>query len=183
MSFFFLTWYYLGSFQTSRVELFSKIVFDYKWLTFFCKKHQLRWLGYTEYHQKILITSLMNRLSIFFPVSFFPLLLSSSWRKFEPQTKVEHKFANIQTQFVVLSTLVLRDYSKWRESKSEHGEGDNAHPNFCSKSNNERNILTHHEIIDCITEKVKSVITQVCKESKLWIHPNLRWPSFSLTFN
>ena len=88
---------------------------------------------------------------------------------------MEHKFANIQTQFIVLSTLVLRDYSKWRESKSEHGEGDNAHPNFCSKSNNERNILTHHEIIDCITE--------------LWIHDELTMAKFlinlqlsSLTF-
>ena len=27
--------------------------------------------------------------------------------------------------------------------------------------NNERKILTHHEIIDCIAEKIESVITQV----------------------
>ena len=37
------------------------------------------------------------------------------------------------------------------------------------------------EIIDRIAEKIESVITQVCKESKLWIHPNLRRPLFSFT--
>ena len=30
-------------------------------------------------------------------------------------------------------------------------------------------ILIHHEIIDCIAEQIISVITQVCKELKLWI--------------
>ena len=30
--------------------------------------------------------------------------------------------------------------------------------------NNERNILTHHEIIDRIAEQIVFVITQVCKE-------------------
>ena len=39
--------------------------------------------------------------------------------------------------------------------------------------NNDWKILTHHEIIDRIAEQVKSVITQVCKELKSWIHPNL----------
>ena len=92
-----------------------------------------------------------------------------------------NKFANIQT-ICYLSTLVLRDHSKWWAAKNEHEEGDGAHLNFCSNSNNERKILTHHEVIDRITEKIKSVITQMCKESKLRIHPNLRWPSFSLTF-
>ena len=38
-------------------------------------------------------------------------------------------------------------------------------------ANNERKILTHREIFDCITEQIESVITQVRKESKLWIHP------------
>ena len=47
--------------------------------------------------------------------------------------------------------------------------------------NNERKILTHHEITDCIAERIESVIPQVYKESKLWIHPNLRQPSFSFT--
>ena len=47
-------------------------------------------------------------------------------------------------------------------------------------TNNERNILTHHEIIDRMAKQIESVITQVCKESKLWIHPNLQRPSFSL---
>ena len=43
--------------------------------------------------------------------------------------------------------------------------------------NNERKILTHHEIIDRVTGQIVLVITQVCKDSKLWIHPNLRRPS------
>ena len=41
---------------------------------------------------------------------------------------------------------------------------------------NEIKILTDH---DSMAEQIQSVITQVCKESKLWIHPNLRRPSFS----
>ena len=28
-----------------------------------------------------------------------------------------------------------------------------------------------------------AVITQICKEPKLWIHPNLRRPSFSFTYS
>ena len=48
---------------------------------------------------------------------------------------------------------------------------------------NERKILTHHETIDRMAEQIKSVITHVRKESKLWIHPNLRRPIFSLTFS
>ena len=39
--------------------------------------------------------------------------------------------------------------------------------------NNERKILTHHKIIDRIAEQIMLVITQVCKESKSSIHPNL----------
>ena len=49
--------------------------------------------------------------------------------------------------------------------------------------NNNWKILTHHEIIDRIAEQVKSVITQVCKELKLWIHPNLQGPRFSFTYS
>ena len=41
---------------------------------------------------------------------------------------------------------------------------------------NERKILTDH---DRMAGQIQSVIAQVCKESKLWIHPNLRRPSFS----
>ena len=33
--------------------------------------------------------------------------------------------------------------------------------------NNDRKILTHHEIIDRIAQITVSIITQVCKESKL----------------
>ena len=32
-------------------------------------------------------------------------------------------------------------------------------------------ILAGHKIIDCIAEKIVSVIFQVCTETKLWIHP------------
>ena len=35
--------------------------------------------------------------------------------------------------------------------------------------NNERKILTHREIIDSIAEQIESAITEVRKESKLWI--------------
>ena len=43
--------------------------------------------------------------------------------------------------------------------------------------------LTHHEIIDRIAEQTALVIIQVSKESKLRIHPNLRWPRFSFTYS
>ena len=46
-----------------------------------------------------------------------------------------HKFANIQTVFGFLPTLVLRDHSKWRANKTEHGKGDNVHLNVRHKSN------------------------------------------------
>ena len=36
---------------------------------------------------------------------------------------------------------------------------------------------------DRIAEETESVITQVCKELKFWIHPNLRRPSVSLTYS
>ena len=49
--------------------------------------------------------------------------------------------------------------------------------------NNETKILDHHEIIDCIAQQIVLVIDQVCKESKLWIHPNLRGPSFLFTYS
>ena len=89
------------------------------------------------------ITFLKNSLSTFiFPgylfSSFFCAFLQkveTSLREFEPHTKVEEKFANIQTAFNILSALVLRQRSKWRKNKSEHGEGDTAHPNVRSKSN------------------------------------------------
>ena len=63
---------------------------------------------------------------------------------------------------------------------------DNAYPNVRSKGlkvmNNESKTLTNHEIIDRIVEQIQSMLTQVCKESKFWIHPNLRWPSYSFTY-
>ena len=35
---------------------------------------------------------------------------------------MEHNFANIKTAFDFLSTLLLRDKSKWTANKNEHGE-------------------------------------------------------------
>ena len=50
---------------------------------------------------------------------------------------------------------------------------DDAYPNVRSKGlkvmNNESKTLTNHEIIDRIVEQIQSMLTQVCKESKLWI--------------
>ena len=48
---------------------------------------------------------------------------------------------------------------------------------------NERNILNRHNIVNCISENVVSVIAQVCKETKLRIHSNLRRPNFSFTYS
>ena len=40
-------------------------------------------------------------------------------------------------------------------------------------NNESKKSLTHHEIIDRIAQQIVLVITQVWKESKLWIDPNL----------
>ena len=47
---------------------------------------------------------------------------------------MENMFANIQTAFDFLWTLVLKDQSKWRANKNEHGEGDNSHLKVRCKS-------------------------------------------------
>ena len=36
---------------------------------------------------------------------------------------------------IFLSTLALKDHYKWRAYKSEYGDGNNARPKVCSKSN------------------------------------------------
>ena len=56
---------------------------------------------------------------------------------------------------------------------------DNAHLNVLKVIHNEGNILTQHEIIDPIAEQIVSLTTQLCKESKLWIHANLWKASLS----
>ena len=35
---------------------------------------------------------------------------------------MEHNFTNIKTAFDILSTLVLKDQSKWRANKNKHVE-------------------------------------------------------------
>ena len=49
--------------------------------------------------------------------------------------------------------------------------------------NNETIYLTHHGIIDCTAHKIVSVIVQMCKETKLWIHPTLQRLNFSFTYS
>ena len=80
---------------------------------------------------------------------------------------MEHNFANIITAFDFLSTIVLRDQSEWRANKNEHGERYIMLIQLFALKviNNERKILTRHEIIDRIAEQIVLVITRVCKES------------------
>ena len=47
--------------------------------------------------------------------------------------KMEYKFANIQNAFDFLSILMLRNHSKWEQTKMNM-ERDNAHPNVRSNS-------------------------------------------------
>ena len=97
---------------------------------------------------------------------------------------MEGNFAIIQITLDFLSVLELRDHSKWRAKKNEHGEGIMLIRTFVLKViNNERKKLTHHEIIDRIAEQTALVIIQVSKESKLRIHSNLRRVRFSFTYS
>ena len=102
-------------------------------------------------------------MTVYLHLNFFWLVFLLFFCAF--RQKIEYMFANIQTAFDFSSALVLRDHSKWRANiKRRYGWGK---------------ILIRHEIINHIAEQIDSVITQVSKKSKLWIHPNLRGPSFS----
>ena len=60
----------------------------------------------------------------------------------------------------------LRDHSKWRAKKNEHGEGIMLIQTFVLKAiNSERKKLTHRMIIDCIAEQTASVthLQMLCK--------------------
>ena len=99
---------------------------------------------------------------------------------------MELKLANISNATGFLSTLVLRDHSKWRANKHKDEEEHNAHLNFRSKSNEyflKEKILIHHEIIDHMPEQTESAITKANKKSKFWVHPILELTIFSLTFS
>ena len=62
-----------------------------------------------------------------------------------------------------------------KQAKTNMGRKIMLIPRFVLKViNNERKNLTHHEVIDRIAQQIAFVITQMCKESRLWIHPNLR---------
>ena len=57
--------------------------------------------------------------------------------------------------------FTLKDNHKWRTNKNERGKGIMLIRTFVLKViNNERKILTHHEITDRIAEQTDSVITQ-----------------------
>ena len=85
---------------------------------------------------------------------------------------MEHNFANIKTAFdFFLSTLVLKDQSQWRANKSKQGTRGEVYRcimlirMFVLKViNNERKVLTRHEIINCIAEQILLVLTRVYKE-------------------
>ena len=63
--------------------------------------------------------------------------------------------------------------------KTKKGRGIILIQRFILKAtNNERKFLTHNEFIDCIAEQIVLVMTQMWKDSKLWIHLNLRGSSF-----
>ena len=80
--------------------------------------------------------------------------------------------------------LELKDHSKWRAKKNEHGEGIILIRTFVLKViNNESKKLTHDKVIDRIAEQTASVIIQVSKESKLRIHLNLKRSGFSFTYS
>ena len=68
---------------------------------------------------------------------------------------------------IFLSTLALRDQSKWRANKSEHGEKYIMLIRMLVLKiiNNERKFLTRHKIIDRIGGQIVLVTTRVCKKS------------------
>ena len=133
-----------------------------KWVVLFPKNgyYSSLQLDYIEYHQKMRITPLRKGLSTFnfflFGWLFFLFFyafrqkIEPSWRTFELQTKVEHKFTNIQTA----STLALRDHSNGAQIKARMRRGIIIFRIFVLKViSNERKFLTHHKIIVRIAEQ------------------------------
>ena len=127
----------------------------------------------------------------FIPVRFLPLLVCISTKnktKLKKMlnlkhrlNKVEHNFANIQTAYGFLWTLVSNLNAE--QTKMNMETVIILIWRVVVKEEIIWKILIHHEITDDITEQIVSVIIQVCKELKLWIHPNLRRPSFSFTYS
>ena len=83
--------------------------------------------------------------------------------------------------------FIFGGHFKWRANKNKHGEGDNAYQIFVlNVINIEWQSLVYPEIIYHMAEETESVITQLYKESKLWVHSKLQQiccTSFSLTFS
>lgn len=92
-----------------------------------------------------------------------------------------NNFTNIQIALHFLSTFVVRCHQKVR-SPRVGGKGL-AYRSVCSKINKLEKKITHPEIIDCIPEKVVSMISQECKESNLCIHFSLQQPNSSFTYS
>ena len=127
----------------------------------------------------------------FLQVSFSPLLL---WIPTENRTKLkkilnlDHRLKwNTRLQVCKLH-LIFYEHFYQRTIPNEKQTKTNMERRimlirkFVQKYN-ERNILTLHEIIDCIAEKTVSVIIPLCEETKWWIHPNLRQTNFLYTYS
>ena len=120
----------------------------------------------------------LSRLALLLFFCGFRQEIELSWRKYLIWTTdysgtLVRKYANCTWFFI--NTVIKGPFQIKRKQKRTWGEGSKS-------NNNERKISARHEIIDYIAEKM-SVITQVCKETKLWIHPNLRRPNFSFTYS
>ena len=69
---------------------------------------------------------------------------------------MEHKFENIQTAFGFSATFALRAIPNGEQTKMKMERGIILVRKFVFKViNNERNILTHYEIVDRIVKQVK----------------------------
>ena len=100
---------------------------------------------------------------------------------FEPQSKVEQKFANMQTVFdFFYQHLHQETISNWEQTKVYMGRGIMLIWKFVLKViNNERKTLTHHKIIDRIAEQICVGDNSSVQRIKFVDSCNLRRPSFS----
>ena len=58
-------------------------------------------------------------------------------------------------RYVYCDLFTLRGHSNWRANNNEHGKGTILTRTFVPKVlNNERKILNHHEMTDCIAEQL-----------------------------
>ena len=82
---------------------------------------------------------------------------------------MEHKFADMQTTFNLFINTCFKGpiYPNGEQTKTNMGRDIMLIRRLALKiRNNERKILTQHEIIDRTAEKIALMITQVRKKSK-----------------